>query len=129
MALVSDFKFAPLKQTSSLKSKVAVVACKPRVTAAVEAFPIIVGSTFGMLAAGRFGFNSYVKNSQKKQGLPVQNGVTHAEAGDSTAVEVDLFTKTNDPEGFTLADVLGWGALGHAIGFGLLAIANNGYSF
>lgn len=129
MALVSEFKAAPLKQTSCLKSKTAVVACKPRVSCVVEAFPVITISTALMLGAGRFGFNTYAKNSAAKQGQGVQNGKTHAEAGDERAVEVDLFTKTNDPEGFTLTDVLGWGALGHSLGFAILAIANNGYGF
>ncbi|CAI6000682.1 unnamed protein product [Closterium sp. NIES-64] len=57
------------------------------------------------------------------------NGVSHAAAGSSGAQESELFTKTNDPAGFTLADTLGWGALGHAFGFALLAVANNGYQF
>jgi photosystem I reaction center subunit V len=35
--------------------------------------------------------------------------------------------KTNDPAGFTIVDVLAWGALGHAIAFFILATANNGY--
>jgi photosystem I reaction center subunit V len=63
-----------------------------------------------------------------KQGLPEQNGVTHFEAGDSRAQEVVGMLKTNDPAGFTLVDVLAWGALGHAIGFFILATANNGYT-
>lgn len=62
-----------------------------------------------------------------RQGLPEQNGVTHFEAGDSRAQEVTSLMKTNDPAGFTLVDVLAWGALGHAIGFFILATSNNGY--
>lgn len=30
--------------------------------------------------------------------------------------------KTNDPAGFNLIDVFGWGALGHAFGYASLAI-------
>lgn len=63
-----------------------------------------------------------------RQGLPEQNGVTHFDAGDSRAQEVQSLLKTNDPAGFTLVDVLAWGALGHAIGFFVLATANNGYT-
>lgn len=63
-----------------------------------------------------------------RQGLPEQNGVTHFEAGDSRAQEVVSMLKTNDPAGFTLVDVLAWGALGHAVGFFVLATANNGYT-
>lgn len=63
-----------------------------------------------------------------RQGLPVQNGVTHFDAGDSRAQEVTSFLKTNDPAGFTIVDVLAWGALGHAVGFFILATINNGYN-
>lgn len=113
---------------SAFASKTQLAVSKARTVCLADPFPYIAGSTAALLALGRFGFNSYHKNSLKKAGLPVQNGVTHSAAGDSRALEVDLFTKTNDPEGFTLADVLGWGALGHAVGFALLAIANNGYN-
>lgn len=54
--------------------------------------------------------------------------MTHAEAGDSRAAENEGLLKTNDPAGFTIVDVLGWGALGHAIGFFILAAASNGYN-
>ncbi|KAL3681419.1 hypothetical protein R1sor_024375 [Riccia sorocarpa] len=45
----------------------------------------------------------------------------------SRAQEVSSLLKTNDPAGFTLVDVLAWGALGHAIGFFILATSSNGY--
>ena len=63
-----------------------------------------------------------------RQGLPVQNGVTHAEAGDARAMEVSSIMKTNDPAGFNIVDVLAWGALGHAVGYAILAISSNGYN-
>eukprot|EP00897_Mesotaenium_endlicherianum_P006179 jgi/Mesen1/558/ME000105S10736 len=56
-----------------------------------------------------------------------QNGVTHFDAGDSRAQEVEGILKTNDPAGFTIVDTLAWGAIGHAIGFFIVATAFNGY--
>ena len=56
-----------------------------------------------------------------KAGAPVQNGVTHAAAGDIRAQEATGVLKTGDPAGFNLVDVFAWGALGHAAGFAALA--------
>jgi photosystem I subunit V len=128
-AQVSGLTALPLKanKKASFSSQTKLAVSKARTTCVADAFPFIAGSTAAALVIGRFGVNAYHKNSLKRAGLPVQNGVPHADAGDSRAQEVALFTKTNDPDGFTLADVLGWGALGHAVGFALLAIANNGY--
>lgn len=56
--------------------------------------------------------------------MPKQNGVTHFDAGDRLAEEVTFFTKTNDPAGFSLVDVMAWGALGHAAGFYILATSS-----
>ena len=36
-----------------------------------------------------------------------------------------MFTKSNDPAGFCLTDVMAWGALGHALGFAILASGGN----
>jgi photosystem I subunit V len=33
---------------------------------------------------------------------------------------------TNDPDGFNLVDLLAWGALGHALGFAILAATSSG---
>ncbi|CAI5488727.1 unnamed protein product [Closterium sp. Naga37s-1] len=124
----SGLKALPQKAVS-LKTKTSFAVSKARTTCAIDPAPVICGATALLLAAGRFGFNDYHKNSLKRAGLPVQNGVSHAAAGDSGAAEAELFTKTNDPAGFTLADTLAWGALGHAFGFALLAVANNGYQW
>lgn len=88
---------------------------------------IVSVSTASLLFLGRFVFLPFQRAQVAKAGLPVQNGVTHYEAGDSRAQEVQSLLKTNDPAGFTLVDVLAWGALGHAVAFFILATATNGY--
>ena len=88
---------------------------------------IITLSNGALLFLGRFVFLPFQRSQVKKAGLPVQNGVTHFEAGDGRAAEASGFLKTGDPAGFTLVDVLAWGALGHAVAFFILATASNGY--
>ena len=88
---------------------------------------IISASTATLLFLGRFVFLPFQRRQVASQGLPVQNGITHFEAGDSRAAEVSSLLQTKDPAGFTIVDVLGWGALGHAIAFFILASASNGY--
>ena len=78
-------------------------------------------ANFTCLALGRWGFLSYQRRSVEKAGLPVQNGQTHFEAGDTRAEEVSFLTATNDPVGFNLIDVLAWGSIGHILGFIILA--------
>jgi photosystem I reaction center subunit V len=40
------------------------------------------------------------------------------------ATEASFITKSNDPEGFNLVDIMAYGALGHALGFFLLAASS-----
>eukprot|EP00898_Chlorokybus_atmophyticus_P005758 jgi/Chlat1/6183/Chrsp42S05737 len=80
----------------------------------------IAGSTGLLLFLGRFAVLPYQRQWLQRQGLPKQNGQTHAQAGDSRAEENTF--KTGDPAGFTIVDVLAWGALGHALGFATLAL-------
>ena len=40
------------------------------------------------------------------------------------AEDATFFTNSNDPEGFNIVDVLAYGALGHALGFFLLAASS-----
>eukprot|EP00271_Cylindrocystis_brebissonii_P010434 TRINITY_DN2661_c0_g1_i1.p1 TRINITY_DN2661_c0_g1~~TRINITY_DN2661_c0_g1_i1.p1 ORF type:complete len:145 (+),score=20.13 TRINITY_DN2661_c0_g1_i1:205-639(+) len=119
---------APARSQVSFQAKTKFAVAKSRTTC--EALPtslVISLSTGTLLFLGRFAFLPFQKAQLEKQGLPVQNGVSHSEAGDSRAVEVPFLTKSNDPAGFSLTDVLAWGALGHAIGFFILATASNGY--
>ncbi|EFN54201.1 hypothetical protein CHLNCDRAFT_14457, partial [Chlorella variabilis] len=76
------------------------------------------------LALGRFVFLPFHRASLAKAGLPTQDGKTHLEAGDLRAEEASFVLKTNDPAGFTIVDVMAWGALGHAAAFYLLATAS-----
>lgn len=56
------------------------------VTRALSDVNIIVGgSTVAALALGRFVFLPFQRKAAEKAGLPTQNGVTHAEAGDRLA--------------------------------------------
>jgi hypothetical protein len=45
---------------------------------------------------------------------------------DSLQQEASFITTTNDPAGFTLVDTMAWGALGHALGFAILAATSSG---
>ncbi|KAJ7569194.1 hypothetical protein O6H91_01G065900 [Diphasiastrum complanatum] len=111
---------------TSFCSKTSLARSKARTTCAATSL-IITLSTGGLLFLGRFVFLPFQRAQVAKAGLPQQNGVTHFEAGDSRAQEVVSLLKTNDPAGFTIVDVLAWGALGHAIGFFILATSSNGY--
>ncbi len=82
------------------------------------------GATVASLALGRFVFLPYHRRSLAKAGKPVQNGTTHYDAGDRLAEEVTFFTATNDPAGFSLIDVMAWGAIGHALGYYVLATSS-----
>ncbi|BBN15276.1 photosystem I subunit V [Marchantia polymorpha subsp. ruderalis] len=88
---------------------------------------VISLSTGALLFLGRFVLLPFQRKQVSQAGLPRQNGVTHFEAGDARAQEVSSLMKTNDPAGFTIVDLLAWGALGHAVGFFILATASNGY--
>ncbi|KAK9791850.1 hypothetical protein WJX73_002993 [Symbiochloris irregularis] len=81
---------------------------------------VISGATATSLALGRFVFLPFHRDNLKRQ-QPRQNDTPYAEAGDRLAQEATFATTTNDPAGFTFVDVLGWGALGHAVGYALLA--------
>ena len=88
----------------------------------------VSGSTFAMLFLGRFVFRDFQKSALQKQGLPVQNGQTHFDAGDLRAAEQEgvVTASLNDPVGFSIVDVLSWGSLGHALGFAIAVLYNNG---
>ncbi|KAK9908332.1 hypothetical protein WJX75_006229 [Coccomyxa subellipsoidea] len=82
---------------------------------------VIGGATAASLALGRFVFLGFQRDNAKKQGLPQQNGQSNVEAGDRLAEEASFALKTNDPAGFNLVDVMAWGAIGHALGYFILA--------
>eukprot|EP00192_Tetraselmis_astigmatica_P017276 CAMPEP_0117668342 /NCGR_PEP_ID=MMETSP0804-20121206/11493_1 /TAXON_ID=1074897 /ORGANISM="Tetraselmis astigmatica, Strain CCMP880" /LENGTH=131 /DNA_ID=CAMNT_0005476217 /DNA_START=96 /DNA_END=491 /DNA_ORIENTATION=+ len=104
-------------------------ALRAPVRAAVDpanASIVISGCNAAMLALGRFVFLPYTRAQQEKAGVPVQNGVTHFEAGDIRAEEASFITRAGaDPAGFTIIDVLAWGSLGHVLGFCALVLSSN----
>eukprot|EP00210_Caulerpa_lentillifera_P006290 g6009.t1 len=97
------------------------VATRQVTRAAYETQIVISAANATCLALGRWGFLAYQRKSVEKAGMPVQNGQTHAEAGDIRAQEVTFLTATKDPAGFNLIDVLAWGSIGHVLGFIILA--------
>jgi len=99
-----------------------------QVTTALSDVNLTISACNGaMLFLGRFAFLPYQRAQVEKAGLPVQNGQNYEAAGDKYAAEASFLNDTNDPAGFSLIDVMAWGSLGHALGFFVLATANNGY--
>merc|ERR1712146_231472 len=78
---------------------------------------IISACNFAMLSLGRLVFLPYQRRQVSNAGLPLQNGETHAVAGDRLAQEASFVTKSADPAGFNTIDVLAWGSVGHLLGF------------
>ncbi|CAK9228404.1 unnamed protein product [Sphagnum troendelagicum] len=134
-AVVQASCFAGLRSSSRLKSsrlqsfssRTAVGRSVAKTTCSLDTPLVISLSTGALLFLGRFVFLPFQRDNVARQGLPEQNGQTHYEAGDDRAQEVVSLLSTNDPAGFTIVDVLAWGALGHAIAFFILATGTNGY--
>jgi photosystem I subunit V len=116
-----------LSRSRSFANRTALAKSVAKTTCGLDTPVVISLSTGALLFLGRFVFLPFQRDNVARQGLPEQNGQSHYEAGDSRAQEVVSLLKTNDPAGFTIVDVLAWGALGHAIAFFILATANNGY--
>ena len=94
----------------------------PQVTRALTPSMVTISvANAVMLGLGRFVFLPYQRDRVASAGLPEQNGETHLAAGDRLAEEASFLMTTNDPAGFNLIDVMAWGALGHALGFAVLA--------
>ena len=127
-AQFSGLKPLSLKSSATLRGKTSFAVVKSRTRADLATSPVIIASTASLLFLGRFVFLPFQRDNVARQGLPVQNGVTHAQAGDDRAIQVEGMLKTNDPSGFNIVDVLAWGSLGHAIGYAILAIGSNGYN-
>ncbi|EFJ21677.1 hypothetical protein SELMODRAFT_27993, partial [Selaginella moellendorffii] len=111
---------------SSFESKTGFARSMARTTC-LEAPIIISLCTAASLAMGRFVFLPFQREQIAKAGLPLQNGVSHYEAGDTRAQEFVSLLKTNDPAGFNIVDVLSWGSIGHIIAYWILATSSNGY--
>ncbi|XP_068642687.1 photosystem I reaction center subunit V, chloroplastic-like [Aristolochia californica] len=127
----------PLKSTDTFfnlvktPSRVALVAKSARSQSSIKAelsAPLVISLSTGLsLFLGRFVFFNFQRENLAKQGLPVQNGKTHFEAGDVRAKEYVGLLKSNDPVGFNIVDVLAWGSIGHIVAYYILATSSNGY--
>merc|ERR1719217_528360 len=84
---------------------------------------IISVSNIAVLSLGRLVFLPYQRRQISNAGLPLQNGETHAVAGDRLAQEASFIAKSADPAGFNTIDVLAWGSVGHALGFTALVLS------
>jgi photosystem I subunit V len=79
-----------------------------------------------MLAVGRFAFLPMHRRDLEKSVAVSGPKTTGSTYFDSLQQEASFVTTTNDPAGFTIIDTLAWGALGHALGFAILASVSSG---
>ena len=107
-----------MASTLNLKSSVAARAPVARgrrmavTRAAVDPAIAVSGATAAMLAVGRLAFLPYQRRQIAKSDIgPKTTGSTYF---DSLQKPASFTVTTNDPAGFTIIDVLGWGALGNA---------------
>jgi photosystem I subunit V len=95
-------------------------AASRRRSVAVRADLVIAGSTIASLAVGRFAFLGQQRTRVKQADAvgPKSTGSTYF---DKLSQDASFIKTTGDPEGFGIIDVFAWGALGHAVGFAILA--------
>jgi photosystem I subunit V len=84
---------------------------------------VVSGATGLMLSAGRFAFLPFQRKTQEKAML-VTPKTTGTSWSDNLSKDATFVMKSGDPSGFNLIDVMGWGALGHAVGFAALGVAS-----
>mmetsp|Transcript_66196 Transcript_66196/g.145198 ORF Transcript_66196/g.145198 Transcript_66196/m.145198 type:complete len:135 (+) Transcript_66196:1-405(+) len=90
--------------------------------AALDPAVIVSGSTAAFLSLGRFVYLPYQRRSAEKADVgPKTDGATFF---DDLQKPSSFVLTSKDPEGFNIIDVMGWGALGHAFGFAVLAAAS-----
>lgn len=91
--------------------------------AALDPAIIVSASTAGFLSLGRFVFLPYQRREANFDATipPKTTGTSYF---DNLSKPATFTLSTNDPSGFNLIDLFGWGALGHAFGFLVLAISS-----
>jgi photosystem I subunit V len=94
--------------------------------AVVAPYLAVSASTAIMLAVGRLAFLPQQRRGVEKSAAVAGPKTTGSTYFDSLQTEASFITTTNDPAGFTLVDTLAWGALGHALGFAILAASSSG---
>ncbi|CAG9466838.1 unnamed protein product [Pedinophyceae sp. YPF-701] len=124
----SAFTGAQLRASAPRKASAPVARSRQVTRALSDTNLLISGATAAMLGLGRFIVLPYQRRQVSKAGLPKQNGKTYIEAGDRLAQQASFVGSSNDPAGFTIVDVMAWGALGHVFGYALLAAASNTYN-
>jgi len=116
----------------SLRAPAKVAAARPsRATclvprATVEPYLAVSAGTAVMLAVGRFAFLPMHRRDLERSAATAGPKTTGGTYFDSLQQEASFITTTNDPAGFTIVDTLAWGALGHALGFAILAATSSG---
>jgi photosystem I subunit V len=91
--------FAPRVQIKSRMLRASTRSPRQVTRALSDTNLIISGATAVSLALGRFVFLDFQRDNANRQGLPVQNGVPYAEAGDKLSEEASFLKGTNDPAG------------------------------
>jgi photosystem I subunit V len=116
----------------SLRAPAKVAAARPsRATrlvtkATVDPYLAVSASTAIMLAVGRFAFLPQQRRDLERSAAVSGPKTTGSTYFDNLQQEASFITTTNDPAGFTIIDTLAWGALGHALGFAILASVSSG---
>ena len=98
-ALQQRSTFTPRIQIKSRALRVSPRSSRQVTRALSDTNLVISGATALSLALGRFVFLDFQRDNAKRQGLPVQNGVPHAEAGDKLSEEASFLKNSNDPAG------------------------------
>ena len=98
-ALQQRSAFSPRIQIKSRALRASTRSSRQVTRALSDTNLIISGATAVSLALGRFVFLDFQRDNARRQGLPVQNGVPHSEAGDKLSEEASFLKGTNDPAG------------------------------
>uniref|UniRef100_A0AC62AEM0 Psag1 n=1 Tax=Dunaliella tertiolecta TaxID=3047 RepID=A0AC62AEM0_DUNTE len=130
MALSSKASIQQFSRQASQSRAVARPASsrQPLKTRAMIEAPVAIGgSTVALLGLGRFVFLPYQRRRTDMEVGPGKlgpktTGDTFFDRLQKPASFVE--TKSKDPSGFGIIDVLGWGALGHVFGYFLLACSS-----
>ncbi|GAX76835.1 hypothetical protein CEUSTIGMA_g4281.t1 [Chlamydomonas eustigma] len=94
-----------------------------RTKAALDPTLIVSASTAAFLSVGRFVFLPY---QRREADLEIKLGpkTTGTTFFDDLQKPASFVLTSKDPSGFNLIDVFGWGALGHAFAFFILATSS-----
>ncbi|GAX78437.1 hypothetical protein CEUSTIGMA_g5878.t1 [Chlamydomonas eustigma] len=123
MASLMSNKVAMRSASRHIVAKRPARSAVVRTQAALDPAIIVSASTAAFLSVGRFVFLPY----QRREGdLDVKLGpkTTGTTFFDDLQKPASFVLTSKDPAGFTLIDVFGWGALGHAFAYFILATSS-----